>query len=236
MRILKQEQNFTINLGQLGMAPKLIDIVDKYTKLDNSLILVSGSTGSGKTTTMYSIIQSLDPSKNVIISLEDPVEKHISNVRQVPIRQQLGFSYSDALKMALRQDPDVIVIGEIRDKATAEITIEAALTGHLIIAGIHARDPVDVIMRLMQLGVDYFLISQVLSLSIHQSMVYGADVNVRSMVDFKYVDLFSFFQNSSNSESFMSGNLDINNIKLLKSKIKDGSVSNYQKGKIESKN
>lgn len=186
MRILDQASALHFGLDSLGMSDELIACIKEYTDLENSLILVSGATGSGKTTTMYSMMAELNPESVIIISLEDPVEKHIPNVRQISIKADFGFGYADALRVALRQDPDVIVIGEIRDRETAQIAIEAALTGHLIIAGVHGRDPVDVVYRLKNLGVDDFLISQTISLSIHQKMIYGKDMKV----DFSYVDFF----------------------------------------------
>lgn len=186
MRILDQSKLDIKNLDDLGMSNELIACVKEYTELENSLILISGATGSGKTTTMYSIMAELNPESVVIVSLEDPVERHIPNVRQVSIKADFGFGYAAALRVALRQDPDVIVIGEIRDRETAQIAIEAALTGHLIIAGVHGRDPVDVVYRLRNLGVDDFLISQTLSLSIHQKMTYEQNMKVT----FSYVDFF----------------------------------------------
>lgn len=194
MRLLDQTKLDIKNLDDLGMNNDLISRIRDYTDLENSLILISGSTGSGKTTTMYSIMGELDPESIVVVSLEDPVERHVPNIRQVPIKSDFGFSYADALRVALRQDPDVIVIGEIRDSETAKIAIEAALTGHLIIAGIHGRDSVDVILRLKNLGVDEFLISQTLSLSIHQKMIYE---KTGMKVDFTYVDFFKAKDKSS---------------------------------------
>jgi type II secretory ATPase GspE/PulE/Tfp pilus assembly ATPase PilB-like protein len=185
MRILNPNVNNLKTLDNLGMDSELITRIREYTDLENSLILISGATGSGKTTTMYSIMAEINPESVVIISLEEPVEKHIPNVRQVSIKN--GFGYADALRVALRQDPDVIVIGEIRDRETAQIAIEAALTGHLVIAGVHGRDPVDVVYRLRNLGVDDFLISQTLSLSINQKMIYE---NNNMRVDFSYVDFY----------------------------------------------
>jgi general secretion pathway protein E len=185
MRILNPNVNNLKTLDNLGMDSELITRIREYTDLENSLILISGATGSGKTTTIYSIMAEINPESVVIISLEEPVEKHIPNVRQVSIKN--GFGYADALRVALRQDPDVIVIGEIRDRETAQIAIEAALTGHLVIAGVHGRDPVDVVYRLRNLGVDDFLISQTLSLSINQKMIYE---NNNMRVDFSYVDFY----------------------------------------------
>lgn len=206
LRILDQSKLDIKNLDDLGMNNELIARIRDYTELENSLILISGATGSGKTTTMYSVMAELNPESVVIISLEDPVERYIPNVRQVSIKADFGFGYADALRVALRQDPDVIVIGEIRDKETAQIAIEAALTGHLIIAGIHGRDCVDVILRLKNLGIDEFLISQTLSLSIHQKMIYR-DSGVR--VNFSYLD---FFKNRSL------------NFLELKNKIQNGNI------------
>ncbi|MEI8062224.1 MAG: ATPase, T2SS/T4P/T4SS family [bacterium] len=214
LRILDQTNRYHLDLGDLGMNTHLQSLIGDYVLLENSLILVSGATGSGKTTTMYSLMKFLNPESCVIISLEDPVEKHIPNVRQVSIRSDFGFSYENALRVALRQDPDVIVIGEIRDKETAQIAVEAALTGHLIIAGIHGRDPVDVILRLTNLGVDDFLISQTLALSIHQKMIYGMNAQDSAKVSFSYLDFFKH-----------GGALSHNTILDLKKKIKKGNVT-----------
>lgn len=209
LRILDQKFDTEKNLDSLGMNSRLMALITEYTELENSLILISGATGSGKTTTMYSIINFLNPENLVIISLEDPVEKHIPNVRQIPIRSLNGFSYAEALRVALRQDPDVIVIGEIRDKETAQIAIEAALTGHLIIGGIHAKGSVDVVSRLKNLGVDEFMISQTLSLSIHQKMIYPKG-DEKTYVEFSYIDFFKHRKGES--------------VAKLKSLIKNGNV------------
>jgi type II secretory ATPase GspE/PulE/Tfp pilus assembly ATPase PilB-like protein len=173
LRLLDQSRKFNLSLEELGIGSELVNLIQKYADLENSLILISGSTGSGKTTTMYSLMNFLNPANSIIISLEDPVERLVHGVRQIPIRQEGNFKYSDALRVALRQDPDILVIGEIRDTETAQIAVEAALTGHLVIAGIHGRDSVDVVFRLLNLGVDAFLLSQTLSLSIHQKIKYG---------------------------------------------------------------
>lgn len=175
LRLLDQSRNFNRSLQELGVGSELVNLIEKYANLENSLILISGSTGSGKTTTMYSLMNFFNPASSIIISLEDPVERLVRGVRQIPIRQEGNFKYSEALRVALRQDPDILVIGEIRDSETAQIAVEASLTGHLVIAGIHGRDAVDVVFRLLNLGVDPFLLSQTLSLSIHQKIKYSVD-------------------------------------------------------------
>jgi general secretion pathway protein E len=133
--------------------------------------LISGPTGSGKTTTLYSILKELDSEEKKIITVEDPIEYKIDSICQVAINNKIGLSFELVLKNILRQDPDVIFIGEIRDKFSLDIALQASLTGHLVIASIHANNAVETISRLVDLDADPFLISSTLKLIMAQRLV-----------------------------------------------------------------
>jgi general secretion pathway protein E len=123
------------------------------------MILVTGPTGSGKTTTLYAALQRRDAAVEKIITVEDPVEYQLAGITQVPVHRQAGVTFSSALRSILRQDPDVVMIGEMRDGETAEIAVQAAMTGHLVLSTLHTNDAVSAIPRLLDLGVPEYLIA-----------------------------------------------------------------------------
>jgi type II secretory ATPase GspE/PulE/Tfp pilus assembly ATPase PilB-like protein len=135
------------------------------------LILISGPTGSGKTTTLYSMLNELDREKRNVVSLEDPVEYNIPGMNQSQIAPEIGYTFASGLRSILRQDPDVIMVGEIRDKETAELTIQASLTGHMVFATIHTNNAIGTVPRLVDMGIDPYLIAPTLTLSIAQRLV-----------------------------------------------------------------
>ncbi len=135
------------------------------------LVLISGPTGSGKSTTLYSMLKELDFETDNVMSLEDPVEYNISGMNQSQIRPEIGYNFANGLRTALRQDPDIIMVGEIRDKETAQLAVQAALTGHLVFATIHTNNAAGVIPRLIDMGVDPFLIAPTLALAMAQRLV-----------------------------------------------------------------
>jgi type II secretory ATPase GspE/PulE/Tfp pilus assembly ATPase PilB-like protein len=134
------------------------------------IILVSGPTGAGKTTTLYAALNSLDQTERNIITVEDPVEYRFSNINQIQVNPRAGITFASGLRSILRLDPDVILIGEIRDAETANIAIQSALTGHLVLSSIHANDAIGVVMRLVDLGVEPFLVASALIGVISQRM------------------------------------------------------------------
>jgi type II secretory ATPase GspE/PulE/Tfp pilus assembly ATPase PilB-like protein len=137
----------------------------------HGLILVTGPTGSGKTTTLYSALNELNNPEYNIITVEDPVEFQLAGINQVPTRKEIGLSFANALRSILRQDPDIIMIGEIRDTETAEIAVEAALTGHQVLSTLHCNDAPGAIARLDDMGIAPFLISSSVILSCAQRLV-----------------------------------------------------------------
>lgn len=157
IRILHRSNKMN-HLSALGFKNKDIDIINSMIHSHCGIILVTGPTGSGKTTTVYSMVNSLDKEKMNITSIEDPVEYMIENVNQVNVNPKLGFDFPQGLRTILRQDPDIIMLGEIRDEETAKIAIRAAITGHLVISTLHTNGALESISRLLDMGVkDYFI-------------------------------------------------------------------------------
>lgn len=157
-------------LDEIGMSEKHLQMVRRALGLPYGLILITGPTGSGKTTTLYSMLNEIDRERLNVISLEDPVEYNIPGMNQSQVRPEIGYTFANGLRSILRQDPDVIMVGEIRDKETAELAINAALTGHLVLATLHTNNSIGVIPRLVDMGVDPYLIAPTLVLSIAQRL------------------------------------------------------------------
>ena len=170
IRILSN-QNIEINLKHLGFDPKTLQIIQNSIKSSSGLILVSGPTGSGKTTSLYAILKELNSKTKKILTIEDPVEYKIDNVQQVGVNPEIGLDFITILKNALRQDPDIMMIGEIRDEESLKIAIAAALTGHLVLATIHTNSAILTIDRMLDLNADPFLISATIKAIISQRLV-----------------------------------------------------------------
>ena len=158
IRILDRSLH-AINLDNLGFDQKTRTKFDALINYSQGFFLVAGPTGSGKTTTLYATLAQKNSDEVNIITLEDPVEYNLSGVTQGQIHPQAGFTFEKGMRSLLRQDPDIVMLGEIRDKETAQIGIEAALTGHLVFSTIHANDAPSVVMRLMDMGIKPFLIN-----------------------------------------------------------------------------
>ena len=170
MRILDQEKGVK-SLDELGLSKRNLELIRAAIKRPYGLVLISGPTGSGKTTTLYGMLKEVDKEKKNVLSLEDPIEYNIDGVNQSQVRPEIGYSFSNGLRTTLRQDPDIIMVGEIRDSETAKLAIHAALTGHLVLSTIHTNNAVGVIPRLIDMGVDPYLIGPTLILAIAQRLV-----------------------------------------------------------------
>ena len=170
MRILDQEKGIK-SLDDIGISARNLESMRKAMKKPYGLILISGPTGSGKSTTLYAMQKEInDESKNVL-SLEDPVEYNMEGVSQSQVRPEIGYTFASGLRTTLRQDPDIIMVGEIRDKETAQLAIQAALTGHLVLSTIHTNTAIGVIPRLIDMGVDPYLIAPTLVMAMAQRLV-----------------------------------------------------------------
>jgi type IV pilus assembly protein PilB len=170
LRVL-DKSNLSASLDKLGLDPDTFRSVKSAVDAPHGLILVTGPTGSGKTTTLYSALNELNNPVYNIVTVEDPVEFQIPGINQVPTKKEIGLTFANALRSILRQDPDIIMIGEIRDTETAEIAIEAALTGHQVLSTMHCNDAPGAIARLDDMGIAPFLISSSVILSCAQRLM-----------------------------------------------------------------
>jgi len=159
------------SLSELGIDGRNLRVLKEAIQKPNGLILITGPTGSGKTTTLYSILSILNKEDVNIVSLEDPIEYYIEGINQSQVRPEIGYTFANGLRHILRQDPDKIMVGEIRDNETAALAIHSALTGHLVISTLHTNDALGVIPRLIDMGIDPYLIPPTLILSVAQRLV-----------------------------------------------------------------
>lgn len=170
MRLLDKSKTF-MHLNKLGFSARDLKVVLHAISEPNGIMLVTGPTGSGKTTTLYAILSRLnDPSVN-IITVEDPVEYQISGINQVQVNEKVGLTFASALRSILRQDPDIVMIGETRDAETAQIAIQASLTGHLVLSTLHTNSAAATITRLIDMGIEPFLISSTITAVLAQRLV-----------------------------------------------------------------
>jgi len=198
MRILDSEKGVK-PLDQLGLSETNLKIIREAITKPYGLILITGPTGSGKSTTLYSMMNELDKEKSNIVSLEDPVEYHMPDINQSQMMPEIGYTFASGLRSILRQDPDIIMVGEIRDKETAQLAIQAALTGHLVFSTLHTNNAIGAVPRLVDMGVDPYLIAPTLIVSIAQRlarMTYPSsrkevpmDQSVRTQIEEQMKDL-----------------------------------------------
>jgi len=170
MRILDKSQQI-IDLSQLGMRDKMRDHIRRLVTQPHGMFIVCGPTGAGKSTTLYACLAEIDRFQKNVITVENPVEYHIDNVTQIEINPKAGKTFASELRSILRQDPDVIYIGEVRDKETAEIACQASQTGHMVFTTLHANDTATAIIRLLDLGVPSFMVASSLSAVLGQRLV-----------------------------------------------------------------
>lgn len=198
IRILDPERKL-IDLPSLGLTGDNLELVKRIIKKPYGLILLTGPTGSGKTTTLYSMLSELDREKFNVVSLEDPIEYDIPGVNQSQVQPDINYTFANGLRSILRQDPDIIMVGEIRDKETAKLAIQAALTGHLVFSTLHTNNAIGVIPRLIDMGVDPYLIAPTLVAAMAQRLVpmlcddskeeLPVSDSIKAMIDKEYADL-----------------------------------------------
>jgi general secretion pathway protein E len=171
--VIRVLDNLNVNksFDTLGFSSHILDSLKNILKLKEGLVLIAGPTGSGKSTTLYSIIKEFNSENKKLMTIEDPVEYKIEQVQQIQIHDAIGLSFNTVLKNILRQDPDIILIGEIRDEFSLNIALQASLTGHLVFASIHANSSVETISRLLDLNADKYLLSTTLKYVISQRLV-----------------------------------------------------------------
>jgi type IV pilus assembly protein PilB len=169
----------TGSIDQMGMDQSTLDKFKKAIDAPHGMILVTGPTGSGKTTTLYSVLQELNSPQYNIVTVEDPIEYELSGINQVSVRNDIGLDFASALRSILRQDPDIVMVGEIRDNETADIAVKAALTGHQVLSTLHTNDAAGAITRLDDMGIEPFLISSSVIMACAQRLVRRICTNCR---------------------------------------------------------
>jgi len=170
MRVLDRSA-VSLDLAALGLQPDDAARLKQFTELPNGIVLVTGPTGSGKTTTLYAMLSEANQPDVKIITTEDPVEYDIQGIVQVPVNEEIGVTYARVLRTVLRQDPDKILIGEIRDGETASVAVEASLTGHTVFSTLHTNDAPSTVTRLVDMGVEPFMITATLEAIVAQRLV-----------------------------------------------------------------
>ncbi len=170
LRLLEQSA-LHFSLDSIGFQVGDLERLKKRIAAPYGMIIISGPTGSGKTTTLYSAINSLDVSRLNVVTVEDPVEYRLTGVYQLQVKEKIGLTFASSLRSILRQDPDVILVGEIRDSETAEIAVRAALTGHIVLSTLHTNDAVGVMARLLDMGIEPFLLASAMSIAMAQRLV-----------------------------------------------------------------
>ncbi len=198
MRILDRAKQ-AVTLDSVGLNAEDLAVVRELLQTPYGIILISGPTGSGKSTTLFAMLSEVDRETANVVSIEDPVEYEIPGVAQSQVHPEIGYTFASGLRSILRQDPDVIMVGEIRDKETAQLAVQAALTGHLVFSTIHTNSAVGAIPRLVDMGVDPYLIAPTLIASIGQRLVRrlcegaGQEIpiteSIRGIIDKEFVDL-----------------------------------------------
>jgi type IV pilus assembly protein PilB len=198
MRILDSQKG-VLSLDKMGLSEENLKLIREAMLRPYGLILMTGPTGSGKSTSLYSMLSELNKEDKNIVSLEDPIEYKIDGVNQSQVMPEIGYTFASGLRSILRQDPNIILVGEIRDKETAELAIQAALTGHLVLSTLHTNSSIGAIPRLVDMGIDPYLIAPTLILCMAQRLArkihpnskheIPIDESTRLMLDKEFADL-----------------------------------------------
>ena len=170
MRLLRQNSTLR-GMGELGMDTRELDCFRRVLQLPHGIILVTGPTGSGKTSTLYTALNEINDADRKIITIEDPVEYQLKGVNQIQVSEKAGLTFARGLRSILRHDPDVVLIGEIRDQETAQIAVQASLTGHLVFSTLHTNDAPGALTRLVDMGVEPYLVASSLEAVLAQRLV-----------------------------------------------------------------
>ncbi|WP_317897777.1 GspE/PulE family protein [Aurantibacillus circumpalustris] len=193
-----------IQIEKLGFSKEELQRYELAVKKPNGIILISGPTGSGKTTTLYATLKVINKPTNNILTIEDPIEYTLDGVNQVQLKEEIGLSYTEALRTFLRQDPDIIMLGEIRDAQTAQMAIRAALTGHLVLSTIHTNSAWGTISRLVDMGIAPYLLASVMNLSVAQRLIRVLCPHCKKQEAFNPIELPKNYQQINMTQHFVS--------------------------------
>nr|WP_321234616.1 GspE/PulE family protein [uncultured Psychroserpens sp.] len=188
MRILGRDASH-LNINQLGLENEDLSKYLEAVRKSNGIVLISGPTGSGKTTTLYGTLKYLNNIERNIVTVEDPIEYTLKGINQVQLKEDIGLTFTSALRSFLRQDPDIIMLGEIRDAQTAQMAIRASLTGHLVLSTIHTNSAIGTISRLIDMGVPSFLLAETMNISVAQRLLRTLCNDCKQEHDFNPEDL-----------------------------------------------
>jgi len=201
MRLLGSNRAIDYDMKALGLSDNTLGLLEKSLHIPNGIILVTGPTGSGKTTTLYSMLSSISKPNINIVTVEDPIERRFENITQVQVNPRAGLTFASGLRSILRQDPDVIMVGEIRDAETAEIAIRAAITGHLVLSTVHTNDALSTIIRLIDMGIEPYLVASSVKCVVSQRLVKRICPYCKSKTESKSTD--SLLLQTHLSQSFI---------------------------------
>jgi type IV pilus assembly protein PilB len=238
IRIL-DTRSITLVLEELGFAEDILAGLQTNIRSPNGIALVTGPTGSGKSTTLYAALNSISSMENNICTVEDPIEYHLPLINQFQVQERIGLTFSKALRTLLRQDPDIIMVGEIRDEDTARTAIQAALTGHLVFSTLHTNDACSAVTRLINMGVEPYLIGAALNIVLAQRLVrricgkcrqsYEPPRNVRKALERMGFEMNGYYRGvgcKNCRNTGYSGRLGIHELLVLDDEIRDAVISN----------
>jgi type IV pilus assembly protein PilB len=188
MRLLGADRNISYDLHSLGLSNYTINMIEKALRVPHGILLVTGPTGSGKTTTLYSMLAKLNDPTKAIVTIEDPIERKFESITQVQVNTRAGLTFASGLRSILRQDPDTIMVGEIRDTETAEIAIRAAITGHFVLSTIHTNDALSTVVRLTDMGIEPYLVASSVKCVISQRLVKKVCTHCKTQVEVASAD------------------------------------------------
>lgn len=231
-------KSVSLNLAELGFAEEVLTRLRKVIKAPNGIVLVTGPTGSGKSTTLYGALHEIATMENNVCSVEDPIEYHLPLINQFQVQEKVGLTFPIALRTLMRQDPDVIMVGEIRDEETARTAIQAALTGHLVFSTLHTNDAPSAVVRLVNMGVEPYLIGAALNLVLAQRLIrrncmkcrveYEPPRSLRKALEQKGYDIETFYKGIGckhcRSTGF-SGRIGIHEIMPVDDAVRDAIVA-----------
>ncbi len=243
MRLL-DESSKGLTLEQMGIEGKMLELVHREIKRPNGIILITGPTGSGKTTTLYTILDILNTPEVNISTVEDPVEYRMARINQTQVKAKIGMTFAAALRSLLRQDPDIIMVGEIRDKETLEIALHAAMTGHMVLSTLHTNSAAASLPRMLDMGAEPFLIASSVNLIVAQRLVrricndckekYNlSEKEVENLnKSFKLDEIFDFLKNNKETKKYLKGKKSWTEVDFYRPKKNCPDCSGGYKGRV----